>query len=100
MLDRPPPRGPMHKRPPLKLPSEEVRQRQIQERLAVLTTEAGRQELGDNLWLILLRSEVGLLREINATKQLARRAWVVWAALAQSGLLRLRRCQEGADRRR
>ena len=86
----------MHNRPPPKLPSEEVRQRQIQERLDVLTTEAEREELADNLELILLRSEVGLLRQINATKQLARRARVVWAALVQSGLLRLRACQENA----
>ena len=87
---------PKPKRPPPKLPSVEVRQRQVEERLAVLTTEAARQELGDKLELILLRSEVGLLRQPNATKQLAHRALVVWAALAQSGLLRLRRCQEGA----
>ena len=65
-----------------------------------LTTAAGREELADQAELILLRSEVGLLRQINATKQFARRAWVVWAALAQSGLLRLRRCQEETDRRR
>ena len=98
--ERPPPM-PKPKRPPPKLPSVEVRQRQMEERLAVLTTEAARQELGDKLELILLRSEVvGLLRQINATKQLARRAWVVCAALAQSGLMRLRRCKEEAIRRR
>ena len=45
--ERPPPM-PKPKRPPPKLPSVEVRQRQMEERLAVLTTEAARQDLATN----------------------------------------------------